>query len=105
MSAARRRQPVVFDPAASEELFAAVAWYDKERKGLGDEFLLEVRRAVHRVEENPEAWAPLSRRSRRCRVRRFPYGVIYQILPTRIRVMAVAHLHREPGYWKKRARE
>jgi hypothetical protein len=31
--------------------------------------------------------------------------VIYQILPTRIRVMAVAHLHREPGYWKKRARE
>ena len=33
---------------------------------------------------------------------RFPYGVIYQFLPDHIRIIAVAHLHREPKYWTSR---
>lgn len=36
---------VVFRRAAEEELDAAVAWYDDQRRGLGDEFLTEVTEA------------------------------------------------------------
>jgi hypothetical protein len=36
--------------------------------------------------------------------RRFPYGVVYQILESEILVVAITHLHRRPGYWRDRSR-
>jgi hypothetical protein len=35
-------------------------------------------------------------------MRRFPYGVIYTIDPQGILIVAVAHLHRHPTYWRSR---
>lgn len=35
-------------------------------------------------------------------MQRFPYGVIYEPAVTEIIVVAIAHLHREPGYWQGR---
>jgi hypothetical protein len=93
---------MVFDPAAREELAQAVAWYDQQREGLGDEFLVEVKRAAARIEDFPTAWPSISRRSRRCRLSRFPYGLVYQLLSGEIRILAVADLRRRPGYWRDR---
>lgn len=39
---------------------------------------------------------------RRCRLSRFPYGLIYAIENADTLVLAVAHLHREPDYWRDR---
>lgn len=33
---------------------------------------------------------------------RFPYSILYVIEPDRIRVVAVAHQKRRPGYWSYR---
>ena len=33
---------------------------------------------------------------------RTPYGIIYQARENYILIVAVAHLHRKPGYWKDR---
>jgi hypothetical protein len=33
---------------------------------------------------------------------RFPFAVVYRELPSVIQVLAVAHGHRRPGYWKTR---
>jgi len=33
---------------------------------------------------------------------RFPYGVVYLVEPDYVWIVAVMHLHREPGYWHKR---
>jgi hypothetical protein len=35
-------------------------------------------------------------------VTRFPYHVIYLEVSDRIRILAVAHDRRKPGYWKTR---
>jgi toxin ParE2 len=94
--------PIVFDAAAREELVEAIAWYDQHGEKLGQDFLLEVKRAVGRMRDYPNAWAKLSARSRRCRLARFPYGVIYQPTAGEIRILAIAHLHRQPDYWKER---
>jgi len=39
-------KPVRVDPAAEEEIAAGVAWYDAQRRGLGHDFLNEVRVAI-----------------------------------------------------------
>ena len=32
----------------------------------------------------------------------FPYAILYMDQPDRILIMAVMHMKRQPGYWKKR---
>jgi plasmid stabilization system protein ParE len=93
---------VRFLETAEIELDQAVHWYDAQALGLGKAFLIEVLSAVDRVERFPEAWHPLSERIRRCRLSRFPYGLIYTIDNSDILVLAIAHLHRRPDYWRDR---
>jgi plasmid stabilization system protein ParE len=88
-----------FLDVAQEEFDEAVEYYNAQSPGLGDEFLLEVLSTLERVRQFPHAWHPYTENSRRCQTRRFPYGVAYQILESEILVVAVAHLHRRPGYW------
>jgi plasmid stabilization system protein ParE len=93
---------VRFLDVAQRELDEAVAYYDAERDGLGGQFLVEVLGALDRIRSHPEAWPSFGPNVRRCLARRFPYGIVYQILAAEILVVAVAHLHREPRYWRKR---
>lgn len=70
---------VKFLEMAQVELDQAIAYYNSESPGLGEDFLDEVVKALKRIGEHPEAWHRLSERTRRCQTRRFPYGLIYQV--------------------------
>ena len=94
--------PVEFHPAAREELIQSAQYYHAQSPGLGRRFALAVRDTVHRIQEFPLLYPALEDDIRRCRVLRFPYGVVYRAKPERIEVLAVMHLHRQPGYWKSR---
>jgi toxin ParE2 len=74
----------------------------RRRLDLGDAFLIEVLAAADRITRFPEAWHPLAEGVRRCRLSRFPYALIYTIDNGDILVLAVAHLHRRPDYWRDR---
>ena len=91
-----------FLDVAQQELDEAVEFYNGELQGLGNQFLLEVLGTIERVKQFPEAWHPFTQNSRRCRTRRFPYGVTYKILDSEILIIAVANLHRKPDYWLNR---
>ena len=93
---------VRFLEVAEIELDQAFRWYESQAPGLGDAFLIEVLSAAERISLYPEAWHSLDEGLRRCRLNRFPYGLIYAIENGDILVLAVAHLHREPGYWRDR---
>jgi len=93
---------IEFLAAAEAELLEAVEYYNQQCEGLGFEFAAEIRRTLERIARYPEAWAPLSRRTRRCRTNRFPYGVIYQMREKTILVVAVMHLGRAPDSWRSR---
>lgn len=87
---------------ARRELEETVDFYNSRQPGLGDEFAAEVQNTVARVLHNPLAWTKLSPEIRRCRLRRFPYGLVYQIRPKEILFVAVMHLRRRPDYWRSR---
>lgn len=89
------------DPADSE-FREAIAYYNLQSEGLGYEFAAAIKRAMERILQYPEAWTPLSKRTRRCRTSRFPYGLIYQIRKDVILIVAVQNLHKHPDSWKTR---
>ena len=93
-----------FLPPARAELIDAIAYYNIQSEGLGYEFAAEVKRTLERIVQYPDAWQKLSKRTRRCRTNRFPYGVIYQIRKETFLIVAVMHLAREPEAWKSRLR-
>jgi len=86
--------------AAQADLLNAVSYYNEQSEGLGYEFAAEVKQTLARILRFPEAWHPLSERTRRCRTRRFPYGVVYQLRGDLVLVVAVMHLGRHPDSWE-----
>jgi ParE toxin of type II toxin-antitoxin system, parDE len=93
---------VEFLQVAETELANALKFYNSERKGLGFEFVYEIKQAIDRIVQFPDAWQKLSKRARRCRTKKFPYGVIYQNIDNLILIVAIMHLHKEPNSWKNR---
>ena len=89
-------------PAAQVELDEAIHWCAQQVPGLGDSFLVEFLRTIQLIERHSHGWQPLSSQTRRCRLRRFPYGVIYSLDEQGVLIVAVAHLHRRPAYWQNR---
>jgi plasmid stabilization system protein ParE len=93
---------IKFLEISQSELDNAIEYYNYELPGLGKIFLKEVLNCIDRIGKLPEAWHPCSKRTRRCLIRRFPYGIIYQVRKDEIFIIAIAHLHRKPDYWKDR---
>lgn len=92
---------------AAAELEAAAVWYDGQRAGLGLQFLAAVDRTIQHARAWPHTGPPMEGLSTDLTVRRlpvsgFPYHVAYLIDDEAIHVLAVAHAHRRPGYWKGR---
>jgi len=95
---------VEFLAPAQDELEEAAASYDSQRPGPGSRFLEEVKHTIERIQQYPQAWSPISKRTRPCLTNRFPYGVIYQLKGDLLLIVAVMHLHRDPKTWRSRLR-
>ena len=87
---------------AQQELDETISYYNAELAGLGEVFLLEVLSALERIRQYPKAWHPLTENTRRCRLKRVPYGLIYEADPAQVHIIAVANLHRRPDFWRDR---
>ena len=91
-------------PQAEDDIEHAFEDYEQRQLGLGLDMLDEYRRAVERILQFPNGWQPLDGIYRRCRLHRFPYGVVYRIDSTNDQIVIVAfmHLSREPDWWRTR---
>ncbi len=99
--------PVRFEREADVEYSEAARWYEDRRRGLGLEFLQAVDASIEQVLAFPTSGAavngvPVDLQVRRLPVKRFPFHIIYLQSETELRVLAVAHDRRSPGYWQHR---
>ncbi len=91
-----------FHPLARKELNEAIVYYNECQKGLGIQFANEIYKTIQIILRFPQAWSPLSKNTRRCITKRFPYGIIYQALENEVIIIAIMQLNRKPGYWRNR---
>jgi hypothetical protein len=93
---------VLIAKAARRELDETVAFYDEQRPGLGERLHAEFHIAVDRIVEHPLLYPVIIRDARRCKIRKFPYAIVYRFRDGVITVVAFMHLHRKPNYWRAR---
>ncbi|MGC8591235.1 type II toxin-antitoxin system RelE/ParE family toxin [Acidithiobacillus sp.] len=94
---------LVVTPPALAELHDAAAFYTlKANVGLGLAFVAEFERTANLVLDNPLLGAVFRSTRRRYIFRQFPYSIIYQVTAEELRILAVAHHRRRPGYWAQR---
>ena len=60
---------------AKRDVRRAAKWYERQREGLGVEFVAEVDAALERIESNPEQYEVVHCEIRHAILRRFPYGL------------------------------
>ena|ERR1700687_3688361 len=87
---------------AEEEMTEASVFYEAATSGLGAAFLNEIQRVINILREHPELGQGVGRGLRRALLHRFPFSLIYSVEMDEVLIVAVAHQHRRPDYWKNR---
>lgn len=90
-------------PEAEQDMAEAASWYERQQRGLGQEFLDEVLAALMRLAETPLAYELIHRSARRTLLRRFPFAVFYTFEEGVVLVVGVLHGSRHPRHWMRRA--
>jgi toxin ParE1/3/4 len=97
-------KPVRLSRQAREEVLEAARRYGEQRAELRIEFLAAVDEALERVLRyaahlGPPPGIDPALGVKRVFMKRFPYSLYFIELPTRFRILALAHARRRPQYW------
>jgi plasmid stabilization system protein ParE len=92
----------IWNRHASLEYYEAIEHYASIDGKLGERFIVAIEVAIERVIKAPEQFRRYDGEMRKVRLESFPYAVIYRIDGSELRILAVMHLHRQPGYWRDR---
>jgi plasmid stabilization system protein ParE len=98
--------------SAQRDIDSAEAFYSRERRGprnrqIAARFIEELDRALMLLRERPELGQRIGPDHRRFPLHGFPFFVNYRIdkANSLIRVVAISHQSRRPGYWANRVEE
>lgn len=86
---------VLVSEYARQSLKETKHYYNEERAGLGYEFVQEFMATLERIQAQPEAWTPLSKRTRRCLMKRFPYSVIFRVVKEQDQIQIIELMHQK----------
>ncbi len=98
-----------FELEAVDEIEEAAEWYEARQPGLAGQFLDEIGRLEQTILGRPASYPrldipPQDLVIRRALLNRFPYALVFLDREKEIRILAVAHTKRQPGYWLSRIR-
>lgn len=88
---------LVIRPQAEANLREARDWYEKQRPGLGNEFLADISLAVESLLQDPRRYPEYYRGFRRILTRRFPFKIFYRFADEQVIVFRVLHGRRDHG--------
>ncbi|MBX9787663.1 MAG: type II toxin-antitoxin system RelE/ParE family toxin [Pirellulales bacterium] len=97
------RMPIEFIADAEHDVDDAFNWYFARSTEAASRFLVALRNSIELIAAGPEHWPLYAETTRSCPLRKFPYRVVFVVMSDRVRVVAVTHERRKPGYWNKRS--
>lgn len=81
----------------------AIDWYIGEgAPAAADDFLNELDHALELLHTNPEMGKSGPHQTHILPLHSFPYSLVYRSQPNTLRVIAIAHHSRRPGFWAGR---
>ena len=103
-------QTIRISTEAAQELEEAVAWYEKEQKGLGARLIDAFEHALQLLREPSPPLTPYNdeiegRKIKKLILHKFPFSVIIADIHDSMVIVALAHHSRKPGYWDERIRQ
>lgn len=93
---------IEYHPGARLDFDESFDWYLVRSQQTAVRFSTAINASLDLIAANPERFLPLDSMHRQCTVKRFPFRIIYRILPDHVFVVAIAHGKRRPGYWSDR---
>lgn len=81
---------------SKDDLELAFMWYERQRRGLGFEFLDCVEASLQNIIDYPEIYQLRYSCFRGCPIRRFPFSIFYSIENSEIVVHAVFDNRQDP---------
>lgn len=89
-------------PLALFDLDEAAKWYNYQKQGLGNEFLIEANISIEKLKGNPYAFRIVFDPVRRFVLKRFPYKILFHVEREEIIVIGIVHHKRSSRYLKRR---
>jgi len=98
---------LILSPEAEQDIDEAYVWYERQRAGLGEDFLASLDVCIQGIRRSPRMHAFIFEHFRRGLVRRFPYAVFYDYAEAEntVTVYCVIHTSRDPDKWRTRLSE
>jgi plasmid stabilization system protein ParE len=93
---------LIIAPEAEEDIAEGYGWYERQRVGLGEDFLGSVDACIQAICRTPQMHALFHQNYRRALVRRFPYAVFYEYVDATVIVYCVFHTSLDPAKWRER---
>ncbi|MBI4826178.1 MAG: type II toxin-antitoxin system RelE/ParE family toxin [Nitrospirae bacterium] len=81
---------------AKDDLELAFEWYEKQRRGLGFEFLDCIEVSLNNILAFPEMYKTLYACLRGCVIRRFPFSIFYSIEGNEIVIHSIFDNRQDP---------
>lgn len=95
-----KRVPVSLSGEAQADANAAVDWYiGKGALIAADDFADAIEQALGLLGQFPALGETGAHNTRTLPLHSFPYSLIYRLQDDVIRIIAIAHHSRRPGYW------
>ena len=89
---------------AELELVEGAAYYAREANAeIANAFISEFDRSAKWLGEFPKLGSTWRGGIRRLPLRRFPYSIVYYLRDSEVRILAIAHQRRRPGFWRGRS--
>jgi len=93
---------LIMAPEAEQDLDEAYAWYEKQRAGLGVDFLDRADACLRAICRTPLAHQVVHADYRRAMLRRFPYAIFYEYADDKVIVYGIFHTSQDSNKWRER---